>query len=202
MSGGKWLAVGALGLVVLVALLLHEMNAPAATVVVKAAPPPVAVTPPPAPSPAAKALAKVAAATAPEPKSDRIDPGSDEFIRQFTDVVPVVISRKMMRECYKGGLHTRDRDQSITINFVEHIQHGDVTFDHVQVDKSQSNLGDDELQACFLAQFSKVHWHNDRFPDYYGPDQITLNPERGGKKYLDEELNYVGAEAPPNTPRD
>src|SRR5690348_5068460 len=109
MSGGKWIAVGALGLVVLIALLLHEKIAPAATAVAKAAPAPVAAPPAPAPTPAAKALAKVAAATAPAPQSDRIDPGTDEFIRHFTVVVPVVISRKMMRTCYKGGLDRRGR---------------------------------------------------------------------------------------------
>lgn len=204
MSGGKWLGIGALGLAVLVALLLHEMNAPAATAKVTTAP--VAATPAPAPPPqqaaAAQAIAKVAAATAPSPQSNKIEAGTDKFIRVFTDEVPAIVSRKMMRTCYKGGLHRRGRNQSITINFQEHIRNGDVTFDHVEVDTSQSNLNDDQLQACFLAQFKNVKWHDDRLPDYDAPDQFTLNPERGGKKFLDEELNYVGADAPPNTPRD
>lgn len=203
MTGGKWLAVGALGLVVLVALLLYQMHAPEATAAVKtAAPPPAAEAAPETARAAAtaKALAKVAAEVQPEQPSGKLSAASDEFDRVFSDAVPHVVMRAMMRNCYKGGLHTRDRNEALTVDFKEHIRHGDVTFTDVTVNQAQSNLDDDELQACFLAQFKTVKWHDDRLPDYDAPDEFTINPERGGKKFLDEEINYVGADAPPNTP--
>jgi hypothetical protein len=195
MKGGRWLLLGALALIALVIVLWMQLNAPVAA----AEPPPIAPAAAaqpavvPAPAPVAQAMAKVAA-KADDGKPKKIDPASDEFFNRFTDVVPVVLSREAMQKCYHGGLHRRDRDQSITIDFVDHIKDGEVTVSNLKI--KMSNLNDKELEDCIMSVVAKAHWHDDSLPDTTQDDQFTLNPERGGKKYTKENLDYEGPMAP------
>jgi hypothetical protein len=91
-------------------------------------------------------------------------------------------------------------DQWITISFVGHIKNGEVTFSNVRA--KESRLDDKELEDCMLAAVTKAHWHDDSLPDVEQyPDETTLNPERGGKKYLHDSRDDNATPAPPDTPR-
>ena len=198
MSGGRWLAVGTAGLLVLLGVLWHEMQEKPASA---APPPPVQARearPAPGPSPAYRAIAAVAAEQAAH-ASNKVDPASDAFFAKFTDQVPAVLTSAAMQTCYTGGLHRRSLDQSITLDFIDHIKNGEVTVSDVKV--RESTLDDSDLQNCMIAAVSRAHWHDDSLPDIQQQDEITITPERGGKKYMKEDIDYVGAAAPPNTPR-
>lgn len=185
---GRLLIVGALALLVVAIVLWHELNAPIAV----AAPQPVApaaqVAAPAVATPMTQAIAKVAVAAAPQ-QSGKLDPASDQFFYKFTEVAPVVLTREAMRKCYTGGLHRVDRDSSLTLDFTETIKNGEVTVSNIQINK-QSTLADKELETCFINVVGKTHWHDDEFPDLSQQDQITINPERSGRKYLSENTDY------------
>jgi hypothetical protein len=193
----KLLVVGALGLLALLALLLHETRAQ-----VDAAPAPrsnpAAHEPAPAVQPVAQ-FAHVAAPAATGEGSDKVNVNSDDFFDRFVERQPKAVSRAAMT-CYRGGLHRRTMDQWITISFVGHVKNGEVTYSDVRAKKS--TLDDNELETCMLAAVAKVHWHDDSLPDVdsYG-DETTLNPERGGKKYLHDSTDDDAPAAPADTPR-
>jgi hypothetical protein len=186
---GRLLIVGALALIVVAILLWHELNAPLAVAAPQpAAPTAVAPVAPVAVAPVTKAIAKVAEAATPE-QSGKLDPASDAFFYKFTEVVPVVLTREAMLKCYKGGLHRVDRDATLTLDFNETIKNGEVTVTDIKINK-QSTMADGELKTCFINVVSKTHWHDDSFPDLTQQDQITINPERSGRKYLPENTDY------------
>ena len=200
MSGGKWLAVGTAGLLVLLAVLWYEMQetpaVAAPAVAAAAAPEPQAAAR--APTKAYRAIAAIAAAEE-QKQSGKVDPASDQFFYRFTEQVPAVVSSAMMQKCYHGGLHRRSRDQLITLDFIDHIKNGEVTVSDVKV--KESSLDDPEMEACMVDAVAHSHWHDDSLPDIQQQDEVTLTPERGGKKYMKEDIDYVGPAAPPNTPR-
>jgi hypothetical protein len=176
----KLLVVGALAVIALLVLLLHEIRAQvdAAPVAAKPSPAPV-VAPTPAP---VQAPVKLAAPAPPADDDGKVNPNSDEFLDRFVDQQPRMASRAAM-SCYHGGLHKRTMNQWIRFSFVGHIKHGEVTFSDVKTEESR--LDDKELEDCMLAAVANAHWHDDSLPDTESyPDQTTLNPERGGKKYL------------------
>jgi hypothetical protein len=192
----KLLLVGTIGLIAVLVLLWREMHAP-----VDAAPAPQQIATAAAAAPtqaaqAAQALAKVAEAA--KVSSDgKVNPNSDDFFYNFVEKGPKVASRAAM-SCYAGGLHRRAHDQWITFSFVEHIKDGEVTINKVTVDNS--TLNDKELEDCMVAAVGKAHWHDDSLPDTDKyEDSATLNPERGGKKYMPSD--HEGPLAPPDTPR-
>ncbi len=186
---GRLLVVGALALAVLAIVLWHELNAPIAVAAPQPAAPAAAqVAAPAAAAPVTQAIAKVAVATAPQ-QSGKLDPASDQFFYKFTEVAPVVLTREAMRKCYHGGLHRVDRDSSLTLDFVETIKNGEVTVSDIKIN-AQSTLSDKELETCFINVVTKTHWHDDSLPDLSQQDQITINPERSGRKYLSENTDY------------
>jgi hypothetical protein len=187
---GRLLIVAALALVVVAIVLWHELNAPLAIAAPQPAAPAAAMQPvaPAAAAPVAKAIAKVAEATTPD-QSGKLDPASDAFYYKFTEVVPVVLTREAMRKCYHGGLHRVDRDASLTLDFTETVKNGEYSISDIKINK-QSTMSDGELKTCFINVVSKTHWHDDSFPDFSQQDQITINPERSGRKYLPENTDY------------
>ena len=194
----KWLALAAIAVVALVIALMRELSetdataAPAPQIAAVAAPVPAVTVPPPV----ARAVEK---AVASEQKPKKIDMASDEFQNRLLEQVPAVVGSAAMR-CYHGGLHRRSRDQLITIEFKEKVTNGEVTMSDVHA--KESSLDDPELERCMLDKVAKAHWHDDELPDTPPiDDEVTITPERGGKKYTDENRNYVGAAAPANTPR-
>ena len=190
----KLLVIGALGLIALLVVIWWQLHA-----TVEAAPAVAAR----APQVATRMMAlpvvprAVAPAVAPAPPAPgKLDPGSDEFFNMFTERVPVFTSKAAM-SCYHRGLRRRTMDQSITLTFVDHIKDGEVTVSDVKV--KRSTLGDMQLEACMIDAVAHTHWHDDTLPDVTQDDEVAITPERGGKKYMDDD--YVGPEAPPNTPR-
>ncbi|MDB4957784.1 MAG: hypothetical protein JWO36_5353 [Myxococcales bacterium] len=194
---GKWLAACGAVLLVLVVLLWYQMQSTAAVVPTASATLSVA-THDVAPAQASTKVVPIAAAVAMTAQTaGKIDPASDAFFNQFTDKVPSIVTGNAIRKCYQGGLHRRDRDQFLTLEFVDHIKNGEVTVSDVKIKKSE--LNDPTLEACMIAAVAASHWHDDSLPDISQADEVTINPERIVKKYVDD--SYEGAPAPPNTPR-
>ena len=192
---GKWLAAGGVVLLALVLLLWYQMQATGAVAAPSPKPAPAAIEPTAAhPAPLAHAVAAVTAANA---QAGKIDVASDAFFNQFTDKLPSIVTGNAIRKCYKGGLSRRDRDQFVTLEFIDHIKHGEVTISDVRIKKSE--LNDPALESCMIAAVGASHWHDDSLPDASQPDEVTINPERIVKKYVDD--SYEGAPAPDNTPR-
>lgn len=194
----KWLAAGGLVLLVLVIALWYQMQGTTAVAAPTPKPEPVAKAEPAAvPAPLVHAAAVAAEAKKNEGK---VSPASDEFFNRFTEQVPWVVTGNAMRKCYTGGLHRRDRDAFLTVEFIDTIKDGEVTISNVRVKKSE--LNDTALEACLMAEIAKSHWHDDTLPDISQPDEVTINPERIAKKYIkDPNWETQGALAPPNTPR-
>ena len=180
----KLLVAGGLGVVVVLVLLWHETRA-------RYEPPPTAARAAPAPiegtalvanvpAPVAPAVATVVPAAAAAPDDGKLSPNSDEFFDRFIERQPKVVSREAM-SCYRG--HHLGMDQWLRFSFVGHVKHGEVTFSDVQT--KESRLDDPALESCMLRAVADAHFHDDSLPDVDSyPDETTLNPERGGKKYL------------------
>jgi hypothetical protein len=112
----------------------------------------------------------------------KVNLNSDEFFDRFVERQPKAASRAAM-SCYHRGLHRRTMDQWIRFSFVGHIKNGEVTFSDVKA--KESRLDDKELEDCMLAAVANARWHDDSLPDVDRyEDETTLNPERGGKKYM------------------
>lgn len=193
----KLLAVGALVLVALVVLMLHEMRAHVDAAVAAPAQPPPAISVSTTSAPHAGAQAPAVAL--PAAQDGKVNVNSDDFFDNFVERQPKVVSRAAMT-CYHGGLNRRSMDQWITISFTGQIKNGEVTFSNVKA--KESRLDDKELEDCMLAAVTKAHWHDDSLPDVdHYEDETTLNPERGGKKYLHDSRDDGATPAPPDTPR-
>jgi hypothetical protein len=196
--GGKLLSIGALGVVALLILLWYQMQAGPATAAPNPGKPAAApaARAAPAPSPALQAIAAVPSSQE-ESKDGKVAVASDEFMRRFTDSAPRRVSGPAMRACYHGGLSRKGHDQLITVDFKETIKDGEITMSNVHA--KESTLNDPEMESCMLNAIAHVHWHDDALPDYSQDDEVTITPERVNKKY--NPRDYLGPEAPPNTPR-
>jgi len=191
----KLLVVGAVAVIVLLVVVFYGIHAEVAAA-------PVARTPAPAPvasraAPITHAPVEVAKVTTVD-GDGKVNANSDEFFDRFVERQPKVASRAAM-SCYRGATHRRTMDQWIRFSFVGHIKNGEVTFSDVKA--KESRLDDKELEDCMLAAVAKAHWHDDSLPDVdHYDDETTLNPERGGKKYMHENDDDA-TPAPTNTPR-
>ncbi len=200
----KLLVVGALVVIAFLVVLLHELRtpvdaAPAAVPVARSPIAPAIASPPPPVEPAHVEPTK--APTAPPPDTDaKVSVNSDEFFDQFIERQPKAASRAAMT-CYAGAAsHRLTMNQWIRFSFVGHIKNGEVTFSDVKT--KESRLDDKELEDCMLAAVASAHWHDDSLPDVDRyEDEATLNPERGGKKYLRDSRNDDAPPAPSDTPR-
>jgi hypothetical protein len=190
----KLLVGGALAVIALLVLVLYEIHTQVDAAPTASAPASASVASRPAPI-AHAPVAKVA--TTPD-GDNRVNVNSDDFLDRFVDRQPKVASRAAMT-CYRGGSHRRTMDQWIRFSFVGHIKNGEVTFSDVKT--KESRLDDKELEDCMLAAVAKAHWHDDSLPDVdHYDDETTLNPERGGKKYMHDNDDDA-TPAPTDTPR-
>jgi|SRR5450755_1983409 len=191
----KLLVVGALAVIALLVLVLYEIHAQVDAAPTARSPASAAMASHPMPTHVPVELAKVA--TTPD-GDNRVNVNSDDFLDRFVDRQPKVASRAAMT-CYRGGLHRRTMDQWIRFSFVGHIKNGEVTFSDVKT--KESRLDDKVLEDCMLAAVATTHWHDDSLPDVdHYEDETTLNPERGGKKYMHDNDDDA-TPAPANTPR-
>jgi hypothetical protein len=199
---GKWLAIGGAALLVVLFLLWKQLDSPSATA---ATPEPKAkVVPPPPQDPLAAAKQVVAeehakagvVETKPvDGKPAKIDPASDEFFYKFIEVTPAVLSREVVK-CYDGRADAQrlHRNQKLTLDFKIKIKDGEVTISNVR--EKANTLNDPALTTCFTQAVQRKTWHDDSLPDWEGDDQLVIRPERGLKKYMKSNIDYVGAEAP------
>jgi hypothetical protein len=199
---GKWLAAGGAALVILLLVLWKQLDTSSATAA--APPPPKAPAPAPAYDPLAQAKATVATEHAkagivePAPPVDdgkpkKIDVQSDEFFFKFQEVVPAVLSRKAAL-CYEGIAKHVTRNQKLTLQFHIKIKDGEVTINDVH--PSADTLDNAGLSTCFTQAVQRAGWHDDTLPDWEADDELVLRPERGMKKYMRDNIDYVGAPAP------
>jgi hypothetical protein len=187
---GKWLAAGGAALIALLVLIWVQMREPA-----QAAP---VTSRPRASSPAEVARRSAAAAglnvaaekiIAAREASGKLDPASDEFTYHLDEVVPANLTAPAA-SCYTGGLHRVDRNARIKLGYKLQVHDGEVTVQNVRI--VESTLNDPQLAACFRRKVASVHWHDDALPDWQQDDELVINPERGMKKFTQENMAYEG----------
>jgi hypothetical protein len=204
---GKWLAIAAVGLIVLLLIMWRSIDHSAATPTPSPASEPEQLAASPTSAVTATVMAAKPAAepsteeAAPE-KPAKLDPMGDEFFHKFIDFVPHRLSRDAA-ECYQkpGLLH---RNAKLVLVFNVRIRDGQVTIHDIKVkpndpDEPKSNnntLNDPALESCFIQKVARVTWKNDALPDYDWPDELVIRPERGLKKHWKSNIDYVGEEAP------
>jgi hypothetical protein len=192
---GKWLAVAGLALIAVLVLMWKQLHESSATPVKPVAKTESAAQPSSSGAPVESKPAAVAAAEVEptEAKPEKIDVESDQFFYKFQEVVPAVLTRNAAT-CYEGISKKLHRNQKLVLTFKTKIKNGIVTITDV---KTEANtLGNAGLEACFIQQIQRSTWHDDELPDWEADDQLVLRPERGMKKYMRDNIEYVGAPAP------
>jgi len=61
----------------------------------------------------------------------------------------------------------------------------------------ESTLEDSALETCFIQEVARSSWKDAELPDWDQDDEVVLRPERGMKKFWKDNMDYVGAAAPP-----
>lgn len=198
----KWLAAGGVAILAILLLLWLQMkdDPETATHAAPAPAPPTQVAMAAARSePARPAAAPVAdeapaAAAEPEPKPGKLDPRSDEFFNKFDDVVPNRLTRNAAK-CYEGRHGQLHRNQKLSLRFKTKIVNGEVSVHDVTI--KESTIGDPALETCFIQAVQRSTWKDNELPDWEQDDELVIRPERGMKKFWQDNVDYVGAEAPP-----
>ncbi|MGE0550977.1 MAG: hypothetical protein AB7O24_00415 [Kofleriaceae bacterium] len=195
---GKWLAIAAAVLLVLLVVLWRELDlgeSTAAPMGAAVTPAPASITPTPLPA-APAAAAPLAAESAPVPAAappEKISVESDTFFYKFQEMVPVRLSREAAT-CYEGVAKRLHRNQKIVLGYKVSINDGTVTMKDVFI--KDNTLNNPALETCFIQQVQRSSWHDDSLPDWEAEDELVIRPERGLKKYMRENVDYVGDEAP------
>jgi hypothetical protein len=214
---GKWLAIGALVLVVLLFVMWKQLPDSEAMPTKTSEPEQVAIAPSGGTS--TVAVKKPVAPSKDEPATDKgdepaktetrpLDPASDLFYKHFLDVIP----KRLWREasvCYEGKLGSRKRDAKIKLAFNVVAKGGKVTIQDVRIandedtGKPVNTINDPAIESCFFQKVARYSWDGNAdmpegytLPDYIYPDELVIRPERS-KKYYQDNLDYVGGEAPP-----
>jgi len=196
----KWLVAAGLVILVLVLLLWREMqplaqatpaqpHKPAAAALVPATEHHAAAEKP-APAPAEAAPVAVAAT---DGKPAKLDPRSDEFFYKFDELIPKVLTRNAAK-CYEGHHGSLHRNQKLSLRYKVQVVNGEVQVHDVTI--KESTLHDAGLETCFIQAVQRSTWKDDELPDVAIDDELVLRPERGMKKYWQDNIDYVGDEAP------
>lgn len=200
----KWLAAGGVALAVVLFLLWRQLDSADAAAPATQPKPTAVATERDALADAKKVAAEEhAKAGIVEPvkvartdgKADKVDVLSDDFFYRFQEVVPAVLSRKAAA-CYEGRSEAQrlNRNQKLTLEFHIKIKDGEVTISDVH--PSANTIKDAALEICFTQAVIRSGWHDDTLPDWEADDQLVIRPERGLKKYMKSNMEYVGAPAP------
>lgn len=187
----KLLAIGTVALLGLLALIWYQLHEPA-----EAAPAPAAkveqVAQPVAPRAQDQGLAKVAQQVADVTgKPTKVDPASDAFFYAFDDRAPRE-PQVNAATCYTGGMNRVHRNAKLKLFADIVVKDGEVTYQNVKV-SPETTITDKTLIDCMVKEVGLTHWHDDTLPDYTLPaDEILIRPERGMKKYTQEDRDYQG----------
>lgn len=188
----KWLVAAVVVVAVFVALWL-QIRAPAEVAAPPADTPIAAVSPTPSVTDvvAKHQLAAIAAqAVAASPQAGKVSPDSDEFFHQFYDVQPAILTRNAAK-CYTGGLSRVHRNDKVKLRFTNRIVNGEVMVQDVTV-SDETTISDQRLIDCFVREVQATRWRDDALPDWSGSDELVIRPERGMKKFTEENRNYQG----------
>ncbi len=136
-------------------------------------------------------LAAIAAqAVAVSEQAGKVDPASDEFFHRFYDLQPAVLTRNAAK-CYTGGLSRVHRNSKVKLTFTNRITNGEVTVENVAV-SPDTTITDQQLIDCFLREVQGTRWRDDTLPNWSGPDELVIRPERGMKKFAEDNVKYEG----------
>lgn len=196
----KWLLAGGIAILAILLVLWLQMrpsDAPPVThKAADAAPAQVAMAA--AKPAAAKPTAAVAEPAEEPPPPDvppgKLDPRSDEFFYKFDEAMPKTLTKNAAK-CYEGRHGQLHRNQKLSLRFKTKIVNGQVTVRDVTI--KESTLNDPALETCFIQEVQRSTWKDDELPDWEQDDELVLRPERGMKKYWKDNVDYVGAVAPP-----
>lgn len=198
---GKWLAAGGVALVVVLIVMWRQLDAGDATAAPQPAAKPAAAQPTydalaEAKKVASDEHAKAGVVEPPPPapgETKKVDVQSDEFFYKFQEATPKILSAQAAK-CYDGREGQLNLNAKLTLQFHIKIKNGEVTISNVH--PSADTLGDPALSTCFTQSVIRNTWKDDTLPDWEADDELVIRPERGLKKYLQSNINYVGAEAP------
>jgi hypothetical protein len=148
-----------------------------------------AAAPPPAQSKGLQQVAaKVAEANA---QAGKLDPASDAFFEAFWERAPGE-PQVNAATCYTGGMNRVHRNAKLKLWVDIKVRNGEVTYNNVQIDP-ETTITDKTMVDCMVKQVAATHWHDDSLPDYDLPrDEVLIRPERGMKKYTQENRDYQG----------
>ena len=184
----KLFAIAAVVVIALLALLLMQLEEPATTV--EPAKREVAAAPAAAPVQGAAELA-IAAQKVREAqeRGDKVDPASDAMIYRLDERVPAMLTAPAAK-CYEGGLSRVHRNQSVRLGFKLQVKDSVVSVKDIKI--LASSINDQKLVDCFIREVAAVTWRDDQLPDWEQDDELTINPERGMKKFTKDNLAYEG----------
>ncbi|MGE0399916.1 MAG: hypothetical protein AB7T06_24585 [Kofleriaceae bacterium] len=196
----KWLAVAAVVIIAAVLLLWRQMSTDTEVIPTATAAKAHAAEMPTTPTERAreervKAAAKLAEEVkAAEAKADpnapeKVDAMSDEFFYKLPERVPKMLG-KAAAKCYEGIARRVHRNENVVFDFKTKVKDGVVTISDVKVNRS--SISQPALQTCFAQEIGRVTWKDDTLPDWEGDDQLTISPERGLKKFMQDNIDYVG----------
>lgn len=191
---GKWLALAGIALLAVLLVLWKQLETTEAAPQIKK-PAVVAEAHTPAaaePLPTAPVADTKPVEAEPE-KPKKIDVESDAFVYQFQDVTPKVLTRNAAK-CYEGIAKRVHRNQKLSLDVTMRIKDGEVTVADVKI--KESTLENPGLESCFIQEVKRSSWHDDTLPDWEGDETLVLRPERGMKKFMQDNVNYVGEPAP------
>ena len=203
----KWLAGAAIVILAVLFVLWKQLGATDAAPQ-KAASPVVAANEMPGgasvPRPTEKSEAELKAAAAAaalekqtEAKNapgEKLDPMSDEFFYKFQELVPKKTTANAAK-CYEGVAQRVQRNQKLSFRYNVVIKDGHVSIKDVTI--KENTLGNAALETCFTQEVARTTWDDPELPDGTWEDELVLRPERGMKKYMKDNIDYVGDVAPP-----
>jgi hypothetical protein len=197
----KWLAVAAAVIIAAVIFLWKQMGSDAEVIATATAAKPQTVEAATTPTErardervkAAQKLAEEAKAaeanTVADGKPEKVDAMSDEFFYRLNERVPKMLG-KAAAKCYEGIAKRVHRNENVVYDFKTKVKDGVVTITDVKVNRS--SISQPALQTCFGQEIGRVTWTDETLPDWEGDDQLTISPERGLKKFMQENVDYVG----------
>lgn len=202
----KWVAAAAIVIVAVLFVLWRQLDrSEAAPTVEETATKPSAPArdrgdidiPQPVAKPAADTAPTEAATPTPSaaaPSGEKLDPAGDEYFYRFIEAIPKKTTMNAAK-CYEGIAKRVHRNQKLSLKFTAVIKDGVVTMKDVSV--KENTLDNAALENCFIAEVQRTTWKDDALPDGEYPDELVLRPERGMKKFMRDNIEYVGDEAAP-----